>query len=429
VYIRGGFFRFFPPPTREAGKGYMMQTNYLRASTALLLAIVAAVLVAVLLDSYNNPASAQSSTTIITVNTKEDEDNTDGDCSLREAIRAANENTVVDGCAAGSDAEQDAILFSLGDKATITLGSTLPTISNPSGLTIDGQKAKIKVSGNDAVGVGVFEVSAKLTLNHLIVADGNSSFRGAGLLSDGGEVQVLNSTFSGNSATDDGGGIANFAGTLEVTNSTFSKNSAMNGGAILNAGTLTVTNSTFSKNNALFSGGGIANATGTLEVTNSTFSKNSAGDVGGGIRSDGGLEVTNSTFSKNSAPNDGGGGIMASFFGTATLKNTIVANSPSGGNCRNEGPLTDGGYNIEDGTSCGFDPNNNSMPSTEPKLAKSLAKNGGPTKTIALLKGSPALNAIREATNGCGTEITTDQRGVSRPQGAGCDIGAYEKKK
>jgi hypothetical protein len=80
------------------------------------------------------------------------------------------------------------------------------------------------------------------------------------------------------------------------------------------------------------------------------------------------------------------------------------------------------------GTSCGFDPNNNSMPSTEPKLASSLAKNGGPTKTIALLKGSPAINAIPEATNGCGTDVTTDQRGVKRPQGEGCDIGSFEKK-
>jgi hypothetical protein len=51
-----------------------------------------------------------------------------------------------------------------------------------------------------------------------------------------------------------------------------------------------------------------------------------------------------------------------------------------------------------------------------------------PPKTIALLAGSPAINAIPEGENGCATEITTDQRGVSRPQGSGCDIGAFEKK-
>jgi hypothetical protein len=105
-----------------------------------------------------------------------------------------------------------------------------------------------------------------------------------------------------------------------------------------------------------------------------------------------------------------------------------VANSTQGGNCGAFDPITDAGYNIEDADTCGFSAANNSKPSTDPKLASSLANNGGPTKTIALLKGSPALNAIPEATNGCGTEITTDQRGVSRPQGKGCDIGAFEKK-
>ena len=121
---------------------------------------------------------------------------------------------------------------------------------------------------------------------------------------------------------------------------------------------------------------------------------------------------------------------MITFFSTGTtLKNTIVANSPAGGNCRNEGgTLTDGGYNIDDDNSCGLSTANNSMPSTNPLLASSLANNGGPTKTIALLKGSPAINAIPQATNGCGTDVTKDQRGVSRPQGEGCDIGAFEKK-
>jgi hypothetical protein len=109
-----------------------------------------------------------------------------------------------------------------------------------------------------------------------------------------------------------------------------------------------------------------------------------------------------------------------------TLKNTIVANSPRGENC--SGSITDGGYNIEDDTSCGFSEANNSMPSTVPLLdGDGLQNNGGPTKTISLLEGSPTINAIPESTNGCCTEVTTDQRGVERPQGKGCDIGAFEK--
>ena len=104
-----------------------------------------------------------------------------------------------------------------------------------------------------------------------------------------------------------------------------------------------------------------------------------------------------------------------------------MANSTKGKNCFGR-KIIDGGYNIDDGTSCHFSAAKNSLPSTNPKLASSLANNGGPTKTIKLLEGSPAINAIPKTKNGCGTKITTDQRGVKRPQGNRCDIGAFEKK-
>jgi predicted outer membrane repeat protein len=316
------------------------------------------------------------------------------------------------------------------------LGSQLPTITDASGLTIHGRKAKITVSGNDAV--RVFEVGsgAKLTLARLTVADGKSGDFGGGIYNNsGGTVEVTKSTFSGNSATDLGGGIDN-RGTLEVTNSTFSDNKTTRtdgnnfGGGIFNDGTLKVTKSTFSNNSSL-QGGGLANFR-TLEVTNSTFSANTAAG-GGGIYNNDTLKVTNSTFSGNSSTQLSGGAIrnqeqLGPFpgdSGTVTLSNTIVANSPSGGNCG--GSIIDGGFNVDDGTTCGFSAANFSKPSTNPRLGL-LANNGGPTKTHALLKGSPAIDAIPDGTNGCGTLINTDQRGVERPQGSRCDIGAYEKK-
>src|SRR5215208_3196733 len=287
-----------------------MRTTLCLRVWVLMVAMVAAAVVVVvgvvLFDS--SLASAQSISTeavpgtTIKVNTKGD-GSKNGNCSLREAIEAANTNTKVDKCAAGSDTDQDAILFSLGDKATITLGSALPDITDTAGLLIHGRKAKIIVSGNDAVRVFRVEPGAVLALRNLHVADGGNSFFAAGLLNNGGEVRVWNSTFSSNSATDTGGGIENLSGLLTVTNSTFSGNSADDGGGIENEGTLEVTNSTFSGNSA-DRGGGIRND-GPLEVTNSTFSDNSGGDVGGGIfnSSFGTLTVTNSTFSGNSASN------------------------------------------------------------------------------------------------------------------------------
>jgi hypothetical protein len=295
----------------------------------------------------------------ITVTTKAGGGGTAGNCSLRQAIKAANTCTGADDCAAGSATERDAILFSLGEQATIKLGSTLPTITDDAGLTINGQQAKITISGNDSVQVLVVGSGAKLNLNRLTVADGISVFDGMG----GG----------------DGGGLRSFEGSV-------------------------------------------------VKVTNSTFSGNSAEGFGGGIANECNLEVTNSTFSANGARL--GSGIASGIFsGTATLRNTIVANSTRGSNCYTGsiGPTTDGGYNIADDDSCSLSAANNSLPSTDPLLASSLANNGGPTKTMKLLQGSPAKNAIPNATNGCGTEITTDQRGVSRPQGKGCDVGAFEK--
>jgi CSLREA domain-containing protein len=427
----------------------------------MLAATMVAVLVGVLV-SHNNPASAQDTTavagTTITVNTIEDESTDDGNCSLREAIEAADTNTAVDKCEAGSATERDAIHFSLGKKATIVLGSQLPTITDASGLNINGRRAHITISGNDAV--RVFEVGsgAKLTLANLTVADGFAvqtpspnpqPDNGGGIVNDGGALRVARGTFSGNNANA-GGGIANInGGTLTVTNSTFSGNNAVGtsssgrincenacfGGGIENdGGTLKVTSSTFSGNKADAIGGGISNNSGALKVANSTFSGNSAAFVGGAINNGGTLEVTYSTFSGNV-----GGGINNANEATAkvTLSNTILAKS-TGGNIRQAcaggtclGTITDGRYNIsDDNTSSKFFTDPTSKNDTDPLLdPNGLQNNGGPTKTIALQKGSPAIDAIPEGANGCGTEVTTDQRGVKRPQGPGCDIGAFEKKK
>lgn len=321
----------------------------------------------------------------ITVNTLDNELNSDGDCSLREAIEAANANAMVDACPAGHpDPTVDVIAF--GVTGTITRTSGEFTVTDD--LTIDGPgAASLTLSGGNVT--RVMEVGPGVTLNleGVTVADGMEYF-GPGI-SNAGTLTVTNSTFSGNTATVTGGGIYN-AGTLTVANSTFSGNSSeQDGGGVANFGTLTVTNSSFSGNTASVFGGGIETARGSrTTVTNSTFSGNSSGESGGGILN----------------------------FGTLTLRNTIVADSTSGGNC--SGPIIDGGGNLQyPGASCG-----GTISSANPRLDPAgLQDNGGPTQTIALQPGSPAIDTAVAAN--C---PPTDQRGIPRPQGPRCDIGAFE---
>jgi hypothetical protein len=344
--------------------------------------------------------------------------NDSGAGSLRQAILDAN-----------SAAGEDTINFNQVSPATITLASQLPAITDSVGLIIDGGSADITISGDNKY--RVFEVGsgAKLTLSNLTVTKGNAApFSGGGIYNAGGTATVSNSTLSGNSAIL-GGGIENDRGTLTVSNSTLSGNSASNtGGGIFNDGPLTVSNSTLSGNSATTgSGGGIYNAGGTATVSNSTLSGNSAfntGGSGGGIGNTGTLTVSNSTLSGNSASNDSGGGIWNGAFGngnTATFKNTIVANSASRGDCFG---ATDGGYNLVEDGSCVTEA---TSLSGDPKLG-SLADNGGPTKTRALLAGSLAID------KGNSFGATTDQRGLVRPHdfvgivnaADGSDIGAFE---
>jgi len=262
----------------------------------------------------------------------------------------------------------------------------------------------------------------------LTVTDSSFSNNGAGLgggIYASASLMVTNSTFSGNSAISGGGIYA--SASLIVTNSTFSGNSAISGGGIYGSASLTVTASTFSGNRATYyygggTGGGIYSYSGgTLTVTNSTFSGNSADYDGGGIGSGTGT-VTNSTFSGNSASHNGGG--IASI-GTLTVTNTVVANSTSGGNCF--GAITDGGHNLDDGATCAF--TGTSLSNTNPMLDPAgLADNGGPTQTIALLSGSPAINAGDADVCATAPVNGVDQRGYVRP-GTGyatCSIGAYE---
>lgn len=262
----------------------------------------------------------------------------------------------------------------------------------------------------------------------------DGSFLGAGgaLELGQGNLNITNSLFISNTSSGDGGAIfIGIGGVANIVDSTFTGNSnpgifGLEGGAIFSGGTLTVRNSTFNGNNSTVHssfGGAIANDNaGSLTVINSTFYGN-GGQHGAAIFSPGpNAKVINSTIVANGAASDDGAVVYAEG-GTLSVVNSIIANNPPG-NCFNFA-IIGGHHNLETGTTttCGT----NSILANP--LLGPLADNGGPTQTLALLTGSPALgaadNAICQAAppNGAGN---LDQRAVTRPQGNGCDIGAFE---
>ncbi len=236
-------------------------------------------------------------------------------------------------------------------------------------------------------------------------------------------MTISDSTVSGNQGVT-GGGIENggssSAATLAVTNSTISGNTGQ-GGGISNDSSATVMDSTISGN----TGTGLLNS-GNLTVTNSTV----AGNTEGGIGSTGTLTVTNCTIAKNSATTGAGGVDVSS--GTAEILNTIVAENLQGSTASDIGGNVAIGYNdlIGTGGAGGLSSaggSGNIVGVADPLLGP-LQNNGGPTFTMALLGGSPAINAGNNAfaVDASGQPVTTDQTGRPRIVGLQVDIGAYE---
>ena len=297
------------------------------------------------------------------------------------------------------------------------------------------------VSGNSATGYsggGVSHASGgMLKLNNSIVS-GNTATGGAGggISSANATVLLTNSIVSGNTSSNGGGGISSNGGSLAVTGSTISGNTSTGdfGGGIASAdGTLMVIDSTISGNTAHLNAGGIANAGGALTLTNSTISGNTAtGGAGGGINNFGAYgpfnastaTLNNATMANNSAP--AGGGIANG--GTLKLKNSLIAGNSAGSAPDCSGTLASQGYNLlGNSAGCGGltdgisgDLVGSAAHPVDPKLGP-LQDNGGATFTHALLSDSPAIDAGSPAA--C---AATDQRGIARPHGTGCDIGAYE---
>lgn len=375
----------------------------------LLIGVLVLVLVAGILMLTSPPAHAAA----ISVTTTVDENNVDGDCSLREAIIAANGDVAVDACAAGSGADVISVpagtyTLSLAGAGEDVAASGDIDLSDGAGVTIDGAGARsttIDADGIDRVfhltpGVG------NVLIGDLTVTGGNTAGGGGGVLVEDGSLTLEDVHVAGNSATADGGGIEIVGGGAEINGSLVSSNASDADGG----------------------GMAIGVAAGAITVTNSTFYDNTAATVGGGIyAAGGGVSLRSLTVSGNSSGS--AGGVFAEGAASPSFEDTIVAGN-TGFQCDLAGSASSGGNTYSDSTcpAGGFD-----QIDVDPALIFEApgtpADNGGPTDTIALSATSPAIDFRVAILPAC---AATDQRGEARPQDgdddaiALCDSGAYE---
>jgi hypothetical protein len=413
-----------------------------------------------------------------------------GRCTLRDAITAANTEAPVQGCTASGSAA-NTIRFKVS--GTIELDATLPPITSDltivGPITIDGSGslqimeidagATVQLSlltftnGTAALG-GAIRNLGNLSIdscNFVGNTTPDAGFDGGGAIGSQGTLQVSNSTFEHNFAESFGSAIYIASGTATISRSTFDNNgNGTGGGAVYNQGTLLLTDSTLANNGAGSYGGGVFNGgpgqierclfldntaviggagvfTGSslsvtrtpiaTDIVNCTFwgkQLTGSGANGGAINNSSVTNVSFSTIADNSAFPGNGGGIANQNDeqdAQTTLRGVILA-SNSGGDCDQvNGSIVDDGYDIADDSTCVF--SGTSRDGTNPLLSPAgPANNGGPTETVALQKGSPAIDAVPldECVDVEGNKVRVDQRGYVRPDPfvdpPACDIGAYE---
>jgi CSLREA domain-containing protein/uncharacterized repeat protein (TIGR01451 family) len=456
------------------------------------------------------------STTFVVTKTADTNDGVcDSDCSLREAIAAANAAPDADDITLPAGIYTltlGALSFTSPLTLTGALSSTAIINGTPNALSILFIYAggivtlsNVTIRGGSSIGAGAIDIGygGILTLEDSLVTHNTGILAGA--IENGGALLIYRSAIIGN--TTGGvyaGGIYN-GNTLTITESLIAENTAGNGGGLYNTGTATILTSTIRNNvanktyggggiynlgaltltasslygnRALDFGGGLENASGQVWIDQSQIVYNEAGvgggvgnqyaqltaqnstiahNTGGGMFNYGHLTLTNSTLSQNFlspypvAPYTTiyGSGLYFPGWPTSTVnlnnvtlqgnwgygiyhtggavnfKNTTLAGNLAG-DCA--GTLTSQDYNLIQNPSCAITGTTTHNVTGANPLLGFLQDNGGATWTQPLLTGSPALEAGNPALPGSGGDAceATDQRGVARPQGSLCDIGASE---
>ncbi len=428
-------------------------------------------------------------------------------CTLADAIAAANIDSAVAGCSAGSGA--DTITLT----RNVTLTGSLPIINSE--ITIEG--AEYSVSGDDAhqifmvdggtltlndltvsnglsatTGGAIYIANeASLTLNRSMVLNSAGNDSGGGIYSNNSDVTLNESTIKGNTTKRSHGGGVYFVSTtddhfLDITRSYFRNNTAIqDGGAVyLSGGGAKSLKSSFFYNTA-DEGGALEINSSTLVATNSTFGYNSAREGGGLSAFASNISLLHTTWAYNSALEQGGSLALIGVDSSLSILNTIISDSPSGGDCHSgldpEQIIANTSNIIKDGScpllTAGDKPPEDSQaasaedeadllamaqpvgeasasdegtvqlasaqsadeenagdqlraqqdppdPSPTPNDPKLRAATGSPPH-FPLAPDSPAMNAADDGL--CESlEIDEDQPGTTRPQGSNCEIGAWE---
>ena len=387
--------------------------------------------------------SLTASATVYTVTKTADTNDgvCDADCSLREAVGVSN-----------STADNDTIEFSalFNTTQTITLSGTEIVVASNGSLTINGPGANLlTISGNNASRILASSANAAVNINNLRFTAGNgvgatNTGRGGAIYNVGGTMVITNSILTGNSAAN-GGALNNAASAspsvpanLTIIGCAITNNSSTSSGAAMqnfSTSTLHLRNTTVSGNSTTATGiAGAFQANGTVTITNSTFSGNTAaGGTGGGVYFNGtSLTLTNSTIVNNSS-GIGGGGLHRTGTNPLNIRNTIIANNNgAAANPDALGVVNSQGNNIIGNNAGSSGWIGSDLQNVNPMLG-ALADNGGLGNTHLPLTGSPAIDAGQNCVVdlSCSAAnppvaITTDQRGITRPQNAIVDIGAVE---
>ena len=406
----------------------------------------------------------------------------DENCSLANAVRSANGNAQIeesgdsdgnDDCEDGADPDDTVTPPDTGDDIilltkNITLAAPLPSLTSRiqiegDGHTISGDakyRVLMAVDGQlgineltiikglaSTVGGGIYVNSGSLSMSDSAIKDSKASDIGGAIYAIDSDVDIADTEFSGNMTVKSHGGSVYFISstglhTLDIVGATFKNNMATeDGGALKTAGGIATINKSTFVDNAADEGGAIESSETTLGITNSTFSNNSAREGGGLSSFSSFVTLTHTTWAFNSAEEQGGGIAIIGWTGNFKIRNTLITDSKSGGDC-DSGPnpniiIEFSGNFIQDGSCTPQTAESQEVDAIAQAQAQQVivaeAQNTGENNDpkISGLTGNPPHHPLQWGSPAIDAAdpmycLLDDQPDTARPQYGNCDIGAYE---